>query len=74
MCRQSFMASNCLHLSFHTAEKASSDLVIPGDGGRWEPAGGRLPDRVSLSWIWAEDPVSPLRAMLLMHADEPQRE
>lgn len=64
------MPSNCLHLTFfHTTEKASSDLFIPGNGGRWEPAGGRLLDRVSLCLIWAEDirhAISPLGSMLLM--------
>lgn len=63
--------SNCWHPSFfHTTEKASSDLVIPGDGGRWEPAGRRLLDRVSLGLTRAEDikhPTSPLGSMLLMH-------
>lgn len=33
---------------FTTTEKTSSDLVIPGHGRRWEPAGGGLLDRVSL--------------------------
>lgn len=35
---------------FHTTEEASSDLTIPGDGGRWKPVGRRLLDRVRL-WL-----------------------